>query len=144
MKTFVFFTLLFISCVTSQNSKESKNSVNNITARQWIAGVQGGGGGVVLNVYLNKNTNSLLIPTHIQYQGRQAELILVEPGQYQGNIKTMENREETVPTPTANFNLKPTEARVLFVFNNKKQSIIFANVKELELIAYPTAKPIED
>jgi hypothetical protein len=140
---FIYFVSIFnLACSASKNSNfDAKTEIKSITARQWIAGAKGGGGGVVLDMYLKTEVDSSFIPTKIQYQDREGILTKVKALHYQANIITMNNMDETLPTPTIKTNLKPTEARIFFNFNNKEQSFTFANVKELEVIPYPSAKP---
>jgi hypothetical protein len=142
---FYFLSIINLACSSVKTPVVDANSfVKTITSRQWIAGVKGGGGGVMIDVYFKNDINQDLIPTKIHYQDREGVLTKVSNIHYQANIKTMENMDETLPTPTFKTNLKPTEAKVFYKFNNKEVSFIFANVKELELIAYPSAKPQND
>ena len=96
---------------------------------------------VQINIKLFKSIpeNTQLIK--IQFQNREGNITKLNDLSYQASIKTFDNESETIPTPTIKTNLKPNQAKVFLKINSKESTIIIEDVKELPMLAYPSAKP---
>ena len=77
----------------------------------------------------------------VQFQNREGNITKLNDLSYQSSIKTFDNESETVPTDIIITNLKPNQAKIFFKINGKEAIVIIENVKELPMLAYPSAKP---
>ncbi len=126
------------SCSSEKTSQEALQYVEKITCKNWVGGVKGAGGGTILNITLLKSLPSNIELTKIQFQERENVIFKVNDLSYQSSIKTFDNMDETVPTPTIKTDLKPNQAKLFFKIDGKENSVIFDNVKELPMLAYPS------
>lgn len=133
--------LNFVSCSSNKVHQETKHYFEKITYQNWVGGVKGAGGGTIINIKLFKSIpeNTQLIK--IQFQNREGNITKLNDVSYQSSIKTFDNESETIPTPTIKTNLKPNQAKVFLKINSKESTIIIEDVKELPMLAYPSAKP---
>lgn len=129
------------SCSSEKVSQEGKQYVEKITFQNWVGGVKGAGGGTVLNITLLKSLPSNVELVKIQFREREGVIIKSGDLAYVSSIKRFDNKDETVPTPTIKTNLKPTQAKIFFKIDGKESAVIFDDVKELPMLAYPSAKP---
>ena len=144
MKIIVLFIVAVLnmnSCSSEKTNQEAKQYIEKITYQNWIGGVKGAGGGTNLNIHLLKNLPSNIELTKIQFQDREGVIFKIDELLYQAGIKRFDNRTETIPTPTIKTDLKPNQAKLFFKIDGKENSLIFDNVKELPMLAYPSAKP---
>lgn len=147
MKIIALFAIAFlnlISCSSNKVHQETKHYFEKITYQNWVGGVKGTGGGTIINIKLFKSIpeNTQLIK--IQFQNREGNITKLNDLSYQASIKTFDNESETIPTPTIKINLKPNQAKVFLKINSKESTIIIEDVKELPMLAYPSAKPINN
>lgn len=129
------------SCSSEKTSQEAKQYIEKITYQNWIGGMKGAGGGTNLNIHLLKSLPSNIELTKIQFQDREGVIFKAEDLWYQATIKRFDNKTETIPTPTIQTGLKPNQAKVFFKVDGKEAFVIFDNIKELPMLAYPSAKP---
>ena len=144
MKIFVLIIVAFFnlnSCSSEKASQEGKQYIEKITYQNWVGGVKGAGGGTILNITLLKSLPSNIELIKIQFQEREGIITKVDDLSYQSSIRRFDNMKETVPTPTIKTNLKPNQAKVFFKIDGKENFVIFNDVKELPMLAYPSAKP---
>ena len=147
MKIIGLFAIAFlnlISCSSNKAHQETKHYFEKITYQNWVGGVKGAGGGTIINIKLFKSIpeNTQLIK--IQFQNREGNITKLNDLSYQASIKTFDNESETIPTPTIKTNLKSNQAKVFLKINSKESTIIIEDVKELPMLAYPSAKPINN
>lgn len=141
MKILVFFIAVLLNintCTSEKVNQETKQYVEKITYQNWVGGVKGAGGGTILNVTLTKSLPENIEMVKIQFQNREGALMKVEDLKYQASIKTFDNMNETVPTPTIKTGLKPNQARIYFKIDGKESSVVFDDVKELAMLEYPS------
>lgn len=129
------------SCSSEKVTQEAKQYIEKVTYQNWVGGVKGAGGGTILNITLLKNLPSNMELVKIQFQERESIVFKVDDLSYQASIKTFDNVLETVPTPKIKTGLKPNQAKVFFKIDGKENFVIIDDVKELPMLAYPTAKP---
>ena len=147
MKIIALFAIAFlnlVSCSSNKVHQETKHYFQKITYQNWVGGVKGAGGGTIINIKLFKSIpeNTQLIK--IQFQNREGNITKLNDLSYQASIKTFDNESETIPTPTIKTNLKSNQAKVFLKINSKESTIIIEDVKELPMLAYPSAKPINN
>ena len=141
------FTLIIValfnmnSCCSEKKSQEGKQYIEKVTSQNWVGGVKGAGGGTILSITLLKRLPSNIQLIKIQFQDREGVIFKTEELLYQASIKTFDNKEETVQTPTIKTGLKPTQAKIFFKIDGKESTLIIDDVKELPMLAYPSAKP---
>ena len=141
MKIIVLFIVMFFnmnSCSSEKVNQEINQYIEKVTYQNWVGGVKGAGGGTNLNISLLKNLPSTIELIKIQFQDRESVLFKVDDLSYQASIKTFNNKEETIPTPTIKTNLKSNQAKIFFKIDGKESSIIIDDVKELPMLAYPS------
>lgn len=147
MKIIALFAIAFlnlISCSSNKVQQQTKHYFEKITYQNWVGGVKGAGGGTILNITLKKPVPKNTEIIKIQFQGREVRVTKLNDLSYQASIKTFDNESETIPTPTIKTNLKPNQAKVFLKINSKESTIIIEDVKELPMLAYPSAKPINN
>lgn len=141
MKIFALIIVAFFnmnSCSSEKKNQEGKQYIEKVTYQNWVGGVKGAGGGTILNITLLKSLPSNMELVKIQFQERENVIFKVNDLSYQASIKTFENKEETIPTPTIKTGLKPNQAKVFFKIDGKESFIILNDIKELPMLAYPS------
>jgi hypothetical protein len=136
--------LNFVSCSSNKAQQETKHYFEKITYQNWVGGVKGAGGGTILTITLQKPVPKNTEIIKIQFQEREGRVTKLNDVSYQSSIKTFDNESETVSTDTIITNLKPNQAKVFFKINGKEANVIVDDVKELPMLAYPSAKPINN
>ncbi|NHM00571.1 hypothetical protein [Flavobacterium difficile] len=126
------------SCTTGKINQDKKQYIEKITYQNWVGGVKGAGGGTILDITLLKSLPSNMELIKIQFQNREETIMKVNDLSYQASIKTFDNKEETIPTPTIKTDLKPNQAKVFFKIDGKESFLIIDNIKEIPMLAYPT------
>jgi len=142
MKIFVLIIVAFFnmnSCSSEKASQEVKQYIEKVTYQNWVGGVQGAGGGTNLGISLLKSLPSNIELVKIQFQDREGVIFKTEELLYQAAIKRFDNKKETVPTPTIKTGLKPNQAKIFFKLDGKESFVILDDVKELPMLAYPSA-----
>lgn len=141
MKILSLFFAVFLnlnSCSSEKKNQEVNSYIEKVTYQNWVGGVKGAGGGTILNITLLKSLPSNIALIKIQFQNREETIIKVNDFSYQASIKTFDNKQETIPTPTIKTDLKPNQAKVFFKVDGKESFIIIDNVKEIPMLAYPS------
>lgn len=144
MKIIVLFIAAFFnmnSCSSEKVNQEGKQYIENVTYQNWVGGAKGAGGGTILNIKLLKSLPATIELVKIQFQNRESVIFKVDDLTYQASIKTFDNAIETIPTPTIKTDLKPNQAKIFLKIDGKESCLIFDNVKELPMLAYPSVKP---
>jgi len=147
MKIIGLFAIVFlnlVSCSSNKVHQETKKYIEKVTFQNWVGGIKGAGGGTIININLLKSIPENTQFIKIQFQNREGNIIKFNDVSYQASIKTFDNESETIPTPTIKTNLKPNQAQIFFKINRKESTIIIEDVKELPMLAYPSAKPINN
>ena len=141
MKIVVLFLIAIFNmnaCSSEKTNQETKQYIEKITYQNWVGGVKGAGGGLILNIHLLKSLPSNVTLTKIQFQDREDVIQKINDLTYQTSIKTFDNKLETIPTPTIKTDLKSNQAKVFFKMDGKESAVIFDNVKELPMLQYPS------
>lgn len=144
MKIFGLFAIAFlnlVSCSSNKAPQETKQYIEKVTYQNWVGGVKGAGGGTILNITLLKKLPKTIEIIKIQFQNREGNITKFNDLSYQASIKTFDNESETVQMYTIITNLKPNQAKIFFKISGKEAVVIVDDVKELPMLAYPSAKP---
>ncbi len=147
------FSLLF--CASKPVQNKFPQEIEAVYFQKWLPGLKNMSSGT--NFYIKFKTplskNIQLQKVHLQ--GQEAKLeqedqtTLVAHFYQKSNHKDLNLNGDSekeygnqIPESTkSKFKLKPDEAILEYKWNNKKTYFIITNIKEKELIAYPSMKP---
>lgn len=158
-----FFSLSMVSCnctkeqVATENeitekkegtAQEFKLPIQEVYYQKWIAGVKGGGSGIDLYLELQKPLEKGVALEKVKFESYEASFEKISETSYVAHMKTTLNELVLDENPKKEYGnqapvstLKPNEA-ILFVNANGKELFQhLENVKEKELLAYPSSKP---
>lgn len=127
-------------------------TISEIYFQHWVAGVRGGGSGINIHVTFKEK-----LPANVQLKKMQLlhyttfGIDVMENSQYIGRIKTERNQlnlEENqvneygneVPIKQEN-SLKEGQVLLTFEKDGKEFTRLIENVKQVEMLAYPSTKP---
>lgn len=158
-----FFSLSMVSCncakdsVANENeisekkegtSQEFKLPIQEVYYQKWIAGVQGGGSGINFYVVLKAPLKKEIVLEKVQFESYEGLFIKQSDSVYIANIKTNLNDLVLDEDPKNEYGNKPPvaklkskEANLYYQVNRKEVIHNFKNVKEKEMLAYPSMKP---
>ncbi|SHI79318.1 hypothetical protein [Flavobacterium haoranii] len=157
MVKFISFisVLVMLSCSCKQNLDTSQKTafevqeiiVESLTYQSWVAGVQGGGSGINVTVnFKNALPKDVVLKSLKLLQYTTYNITAQDEKIYLGYIRTEANQrnfDEKI-TDEVKVQTKPIEngkAILVFEKNGKVFEKEVQNVKKLEMLAYPTAKP---
>lgn len=154
MLRIIYISVLFFVSCSSQSELPSIQKDNVVIYYQkWIAGVQGGGSGINIHVNFKTPLDENIIFEKAQILNYESSQIKkIDANQYICFVKTKDNdkildqnpkNEYGNEPPNLNTNETLIKGTVKFFFKLKGKSIVktFENIKEKELLAYPSAKP---
>jgi L-cysteine desulfidase len=153
----IFYLLVlsffFVSCSSQKELPSIQKDNVVIYYQKWIAGVQGGGSGINIHVNFKTPLDENIIFEKAQILNYETSQInKIDDNHYTCIVKTnfndkilAENPENEYGNQLPNINsyqaLKEGTINLFFKNNGKSISKTFENVKEKELLAYPSAKP---
>lgn len=159
----LFFSLSMVSCNCTKDSIANENEIiekkevteqefklplQEVYYQKWIAGVKGGGSGIDLYLELQKPLEKGVALEKVKFESYEAFFEKVSEKIYIAHIKTTLNELVLDENPKKEYGnqapvstLKPNEAIIFFTVNGKQLSQHIENVKEKELLAYPSSKP---
>ncbi len=137
-----------VSCCSTSNAIvnstliEQDFQIENTTFQYWVAGIKGGGAGYHFNLSLTKELPKNTALLKVVFRKKSVPLIKVDELHYNANlIVRVGGTEGDGQTPNLDSNLNDTQAQLFYTINGKEMSRIIDNVKEIPLMAYPSAKP---
>lgn len=152
----LFFSLSFYSCVSSKevteiiDNSKLQEAIQEVYFQGWVAGVRGGGGGIGFYVNFKKPLEENITLEKVHFRTYEAIFNKANDVSYIANINTSKNqkdkilgetREEVHKEPVnSNINLKGNQAILFFRKDGKLYSKTIENVKEKEMIAYPSMR----
>ncbi len=152
MKTISFFLFaLFASCATKKEIISQENST--IYYQKWIAGVQGGGSGINIHINFKTPLEENITLEKVQILNYEtSEINKTNNNQYVCAVRTEFNTKILDENPENEYGNQPPiinkrdaldegVVKLYFKKNGKTVTQTFNNVKEKELLAYPSAKP---
>ena len=142
----VLVSMFIISCNCTKETV-AKETINEVSYEQWIAGVQGGGSGINFMVELNTPFAEGTTLEKVQFKTYEAVFEKKSDLLYVTYIRTKVNqlklyeegsKEFGNEPPLPDFGLKPDQARLFFKENGKTKEVLIDNVIEKPLLAYPS------
>ena len=151
----IVFLLVVISCVFCSSKKgitiKSPNDIAEVYFQKWIGGQELSGSGINFHLKFKNQLPQDNYLVKVYFQNQEAffdkedettflakfyskSSLIVDGDSTNVNVDKREN-------PKFPFDLKPDEAILEFHIKNKIQQIKIANIKEKELLAYPSTKP---
>lgn len=142
-----------LSCSCRQHITNEKAAalqeiiVESVTYQSWIAGVQGGGSGINVTVNLkNALPKDVVLKSVKLLQYTTYNITAQDEKTYLGYIKTEANQRHfneqiTDEIPTKIDTIEKGKAILVFDKNGKIFEKEIQNVKEMEMLAYPSARP---
>ena len=154
MKILYLFFLTFLSMQNCSNQMQDKFPVKITEAyhQYWIAGVQGGGSGRSFYITFEKDLPADIEIIQLYFRKRLANAQKVSDNEYffsftgtsnfeRGDeINTDIAKKEVIVTPP--FTIKDNQAILEYTQKGIKKYFKIINVKEKEMLAYPSARPI--
>jgi hypothetical protein len=146
----IVFIIAFIglSCGSVANSKLDTTSeeqgvdFDTATFQYWVAGVKGGGSGYTFNLSLKKELPKNVVLQKVIFRKKSALFIKIDEIHYNANlILRAGGRDGDTQTPNVESNINDTQAQIFYTIDGKEVSRIIDNVKELPMLASPSAKP---
>ena len=150
----LLFSLTLASCKCQKqtsNFKVAQEEVlkyEEIFYRRWVAGIQEAGSGINFYVVLKEPLTSEVILEKVQFESYVGLFIKQSDSVYIANIKTNLNDLVLDEDPKNEYGNKPPvaklkskEANLYYQVNGKEVIHNFKNVKEKEMLAYPSMKP---
>jgi len=140
-KLFLLLTIIcFISCkAQKQVSEKVVQSMEETYFEGWVAGVRGGGAGINFHVNFKKPLSDEIQLEKVLFKGKEAVFYTQDKLHYTANIVTrkggglkVEEEDNHEPLPESN------KAILYFKEKGKKRIHIVKNVKEKEMLAYPS------
>ena len=154
-------SLGFLSCGSAQSSN-TPNSMETPTFSQskgdyttWVAGVQGGGAGINVNVYISGLSEGITLDK-AYFQGYVAAIVNTPKG-YEARFLTDQNRdrditmssdpiEEAVNIPDVNkadfpFELQQNDLGIQYTEGGTTKYTVIKDLKKIESMPFPSAPP---
>lgn len=154
MKNIKTFLVLFIliSCAPKPEAQTKfSQKIKEIYSQHWVAGVQGGGSGTNVFIQLIKPLPKNMQLQKIFFQDKETTIIKINDSTFKANFsvkgKRISDPQETEDNimgikKKPKYNLQPNQAIVEYLLNGKKKRFKISNIKEKEMLAYPSARPI--
>lgn len=138
-----------ISCSSSktQDIQKVTDSMESVFFQRWTAGIRGGGSGINFQVNLKAPLEKDETLEKVQFESYEASFEKKSETTYVAFIKTPSNQNDLIldENPEKEYgnkapivNLKPKEANLFFKINGKEVIKNLQNVKEKEMLAYPS------
>lgn len=143
---FFVFTLM-CSSAKKNITPNFKNNIHEVYFERWVAGVRGGGSGINFHVFLDNSLSENALLQKVQFENQEAVFQKINDLHYVAYLRTNGNDLEMHETsdkeygnevPVLDFNLKPKQAKIFIAQNGNVTSFLIDNVKEKEMIAYPS------
>ena len=154
------FSLAITSCKCQEQTKNTPNGKENkmvqeenilfeeVYYQKWVAGIKGGGSGINFYVVLKAPLEKGIVLEKVQFESYEGLFIKQSDTVYVANIKTNLNDLVLDEDPKNEYGNKPPvtklkskEANLYYQVKGKEVIHNFKNVKEKEMLAYPSMKP---
>jgi hypothetical protein len=153
-KILLFILSLFVSCSTiAQKNQKPPQEIEAVYFQHWSGGQEMTGSGTDFYIELKAPLAKDVVLSKIVFRNRETKLDKITDTKYvghfyqrpevivdeNGNRNIVHKAPETVKT---NYKLGENEARLEFVKNKKNGVFKITEIKEKELLAYPSAPPM--
>ncbi len=151
----ILSALLFISCSAQKNVKTLPFATDEVYFQRWIGGQRLTGGGTEFYIKFKEPFSVNFFLKKVYFQGKEAPLEKKDETVYTANfVQRPKDSDLILDQNPANeygntapeiskpkFKLIDNEAILEFEINKKIKFYKISNIKEKELLAYPSAKP---
>ncbi|VXB32239.1 conserved hypothetical protein [Flavobacterium sp. 9AF] len=134
--------------IQENNSQDTLLPIKELYYQKWVAGIKGGGSGIDFYIELKEALNKDIFLENVRYDVYDAIIEKISETSYVAHMRTPlndmildENPQKEYGNQAPATKLKTNEAIITFTVNNKRIVQKFENVKEKELLAYPSMKP---
>lgn len=163
----VLFSLSITSCKCQEQTKNTPNGKENkmvqeenilfeeVYFQRWVAGIQGGGAGITVNLNVKKPLDKAITLTKLQLKVYETTTIeKIDDLHYIARINTHTNDLKLDEDPKKEYgneiplksdiNLKEGQVKIFFTKNGKSSFQLVEDVQEKEMLAYPSMRPQND
>ena len=131
------FTLF--SCVTKQNAQVVfSEKIAEIYFQQWIGGQEFTGSGINFYIQLEKPLDQNIKLEKVYFRGNEAVLNKENETNYKASFFQKNQKDKILKTENVLNQITENQAILTYKINNKTLNIKVENIKEKELIAYPS------
>lgn len=131
------FTLF--SCVTKQNAQVVfSEKIAEIYFQQWIGGQEFTGSGINFYIQLEKPLDQNIKLEKVYFRGNEAVLNKENETNYKASFFQKNQKDKILTTENILYQITENQAILTYKINNKTLNIKVENIKEKELIAYPS------
>lgn len=154
IKTFLVLFILISCALKPEAQTKFSQKIKEIYSQHWVAGVQGGGSGTNVFIQFVKPLPKNMQLQKIFFQDKETTILKTNDSTFLANfsvkgkrISDLQETDENLPgNKTQNelkpkYNLQPNQAIVEYLLNGKKKRFKISNIKEKEMLAYPSARP---
>ena len=138
----IFFYLMvftLFSCVTKQNAQVVfSGKISEIYFQRWIGGQELTGSGIYFYIQLEKPLDQDIKLEKVYFRGNEAVLNKENETNYKASFFQKNQKDKILKTETSLYQLTENQAVLTYKINNKTLNIKVENIKEKELIAYPS------
>ena len=155
MKNLIIFAIFLTSITFSAQKVKStyfQNKIANTTVQYWVAGVQGGGSGIIFTIEFKDSLPENIILENVYFKNQKTKIVLHREKKYVANFTGTANKKQEAQVPEYDSYTKPvvinppfpiSENQAILEYTFKKQKRFFKilNVKEIPSLEYPQARP---
>lgn len=149
------FSVLILQCSSAQKlQKEAPISISRIEVQQWLAGIQGGGSGINMEIQVSEKTTINL--DSVFFRGLRAKLKPAKTDYIAKFISSENQKREVIMSNKPNaeyanklpviiqkspFELKDNECVISYKEAGKTKYFMYSNVIEKRRLDFPSAPP---
>lgn len=131
--------MLFISCASKKKIQNNfPQKIAQIYFQQWIGGQELTGSGIYFYVQFEKPLNKEIQLEKIYFRENEAVLKQENETNYKANFFQKNETENTSKINIPTFYLTENQAILIYTINQKSFYFKIENIKQKELIAYPS------
>lgn len=147
----LFFIIGLTSCSSQKEIKKIPFETQEVYFQKWIGGQELTGSGINFYLKFSEPFSANFLLKKVYFQGKEASFQKIDATTFTATFYQRPNNQldgsenetskTTVTIPNFVLDLNPNEAIVVMEQDNKVAYFKISNIKEKELIAYPSAKP---
>jgi hypothetical protein len=147
---YVAIGMLFNFCSSQKEIKALPFKTQEVYSQAWIGGQELTGSGTNLFIKFSEPFSANFLLKKAYYKNKEANFEKLNDGSFVArfyqrpnnpDVIVNENFEDEKPIPSFCKELQPNEAIVEFEQDHKMERFKLKNIKEKELLAYPSARP---
>ena len=141
------FTLTMCSSTKEYQVQDFQNNFQKVYYERWVSGQEMGGSGINFYVELHKPMANNSKLEKVYFLNKEAQFKAVDALHYIAVLKEKETdiimhespeKEFGNTVPALDLKLDKNQAKIFVIKNNRKYSFILDNIKEMQMIAYPS------